>query len=66
MSSLTNQKPNKPEPQRTTRMVALIIAGGMGFGGLWMMSRAECGAKLDVNLFPLPHIRIEKLACPPQ
>ena len=62
----TNQEPNKPEPNKTTKIVALIVTGVIALAGVRVMATAECGAELDVNIFPLPHIRFERLACPPK
>jgi hypothetical protein len=62
----SSKEPNKPEPNKTTGIVALIVTGAIALAGVWVMATADCGAELDVNIFPLPHIRFERLACPPK
>ena len=66
MTLLTNKEPNKPEPNKTTMIVALVVTAAIALAGIGVMAMAECGAELDVNILPLPHIRFERLACPPK
>ncbi|WP_373527392.1 hypothetical protein [Nostoc sp.] len=62
----SSKEPNKPDPDKKAGIVTLIVAGAIALAGIWVMATAECGAKLDVKIFPLPHIRLEKLACSPK